>query len=303
MDDITSAGGNIALQAIGAALVRSLGGIWSGAGGMCRCPAHDDRTPSLSVRVGHSALLFKCFAGCSTGDVLRAVRRLYPAGVAPSPVSTRGTEPHRAATGERARLLWSRSVPIPGTAAERYLLGRGLTGPFTQLRFHARTPLAVRRGVTFRPAMIAAVRAGERIVAVQRTFLDSVAMGKARDLAPAHRMLGRPGTGAVRLAAAGAALGLAEGVETGLAAMQLLEIPVWTLLGTERSAIVKIPETVDRLVLLFDNDAAGRRGAARAIEAHARPGRVVETRWPPPGFNDWNDILLEEVEGAEGGRG
>src|SRR3546814_11824591 len=42
---------------------------------MCCCPAHDDRTPSLSVRVGETRLLFKCFAGCDISDVLRALRR------------------------------------------------------------------------------------------------------------------------------------------------------------------------------------------------------------------------------------
>src|SRR3546814_1361598 len=42
---------------------------------MCCCPAHDDRTPSLSVRIGETRLLFKCFAGCDISDVLRALRR------------------------------------------------------------------------------------------------------------------------------------------------------------------------------------------------------------------------------------
>jgi hypothetical protein len=59
------------LEAQADILVRRLGGIWSPDGAMCRCPAHDDRTPSLSVRVGERALLFKCFAGCDTLDVIR----------------------------------------------------------------------------------------------------------------------------------------------------------------------------------------------------------------------------------------
>jgi hypothetical protein len=33
------------------ALVEKLNGRWSNRGGRCRCPAHTDRTPSLSVRV------------------------------------------------------------------------------------------------------------------------------------------------------------------------------------------------------------------------------------------------------------
>lgn len=41
---------------------------------MARCPAHEDRTPSLSIReADDSRVLVNCFAGCATGDVLAAV--------------------------------------------------------------------------------------------------------------------------------------------------------------------------------------------------------------------------------------
>src|SRR3546814_10575966 len=63
------------LEVAGAVLVRRFGGTWSGDSGMCRCPAHADKTPSLSVRIGETRLLFKCFAGCDISDVLRALRR------------------------------------------------------------------------------------------------------------------------------------------------------------------------------------------------------------------------------------
>jgi hypothetical protein len=48
-------------------------------GGNWQCPAHDDRTPSLSVTdsvdldTGHSTVLVHCHAGCGTGDVLDAL--------------------------------------------------------------------------------------------------------------------------------------------------------------------------------------------------------------------------------------
>ena len=38
---------------------------------MCCCPAHADRTPSLSVTIGKRAILLHCFAGCANEDVLR----------------------------------------------------------------------------------------------------------------------------------------------------------------------------------------------------------------------------------------
>lgn len=41
---------------------------------MCRCPAHDDRTASLSVREGEGGkILLHCMAGCSTSAVLEAM--------------------------------------------------------------------------------------------------------------------------------------------------------------------------------------------------------------------------------------
>jgi len=48
-----------------------------------RCPAHDDRSPSLSVKQSdNGAVLIHCFAGCAPSEVLAAVGMefsdLYP---------------------------------------------------------------------------------------------------------------------------------------------------------------------------------------------------------------------------------
>jgi hypothetical protein len=40
---------------------------------MVRCPAHDDRRPSLSVEHTDDRVLLHCFAGCETADVLEAL--------------------------------------------------------------------------------------------------------------------------------------------------------------------------------------------------------------------------------------
>lgn len=53
--------------------------------GMCRCPAHDDRTPSLSWRISSSGkLLLSCMAGCTPQAILQAIglnfRDLFPDG-------------------------------------------------------------------------------------------------------------------------------------------------------------------------------------------------------------------------------
>ena len=51
-----------------------LGGKPKGNGFLCPCPAHDDRTPSLSVDDGENGPLVKCMAGCSQEDVIEALR-------------------------------------------------------------------------------------------------------------------------------------------------------------------------------------------------------------------------------------
>jgi putative DNA primase/helicase len=41
---------------------------------MARCPAHTDKTPSLSIgETDNGAVLLHCHAGCDTGDVLSAI--------------------------------------------------------------------------------------------------------------------------------------------------------------------------------------------------------------------------------------
>lgn len=48
---------------------RSSGNSW-----VACCPAHEDRTPSLTIRdAGDGRILIHCFSGCNTEDVLGAV--------------------------------------------------------------------------------------------------------------------------------------------------------------------------------------------------------------------------------------
>lgn len=53
----------------------------SSRGYQARCPAHDDRTPSLSVRDGERGILVKCWAGCEltaiTGKLGIEVKDLF----------------------------------------------------------------------------------------------------------------------------------------------------------------------------------------------------------------------------------
>lgn len=51
----------------------------SGRGWTARCPAHEDRTPSLSItEATDGKVLVKCWAGCSTEAVLAALGLRWP---------------------------------------------------------------------------------------------------------------------------------------------------------------------------------------------------------------------------------
>lgn len=281
----------------GRLLVERLGGRWGANGGLCRCPAHDDRTPSLSIRVGRTRLLFHCFAGCDPADVLRALQArgvLTPkAGERRSGPAVRGAD----RLGGAARRIWSEARPIAGTPARDYLAGRGLRSDSGELRYHPRTPHGSFPMTQYRPAMIAAVRDESGVVAIHRTFIDPA----ARCLAPLEQPkcgLGRFGCGAVRLGGSGPVVGLAEGVETALSAAALFGHPCWATLGTERFRLVALPSGVERLLLFLDRDSGGRRAEALARAAFA-DSVGIEVHYAPRPGEDWNDELRRRL----GGRG
>ena len=97
------------------------------------CPAHDDTSPSLSLRDGDRGLMVHCFAGCAPADIYGAIRRrnhnLLEAGkTAPDPANSSSEYERR--QRDKAGWLWSQRKRITGTVAERYLRqARGYPGP------------------------------------------------------------------------------------------------------------------------------------------------------------------------------
>ena len=278
----------------GRRIVEALGGDWSLRGGMARCPAHADATPSLSIRPGKTRLLFHCFAGCPNDAVLKELVRLR---LSPGPCYPETLTSVPPPDFQRAALrLWGDARPVRGTLAETYLRSRGIypvEDTANALRFHPRTPFGRKPHTVFAPALIAAVSNDSELVAVQRIFLGRDGF-VSRNILPPKRGLGVPGTGAVRLGNPHTVLGLAEGVETGLSAMRLFDIPCWATLGAGRIGQIAVPASVEKLVLFLDNDLAGRRAEQRAREIYA--GRFeIDPRYPKTRNHDWNDVLRTSV--------
>lgn len=266
-------------------IVEKLGGIWRGTHGECRCPAHDDGSPSLSVRLGDTAILFHCFAGCTTIEVLKALqrRKLHDRAAVSMPEAS----PKRDMSALALR-LWKASQPIAGTLAEEYLLARGLSGPFPKsLRFNPATIHGSGPSKRTMPAMIAAVENDLGVVAVQRTFLDPDNV-LHNPMSKPKVSLGLLGTAAIRLAPATDELGFAEGIEDALSAMEWFGTPTWALGGVERLAFVAIPAGVRRIIVYGDRGRAADQLLAKARNYLTANGRELVSRVPAH-HDDWND--------------
>lgn len=103
---------------------------------MARCPAHDDRNPSLSIKEGdNGAVLLKCFAGCETADVVAAMGLEMSALFPPKDSASRGNSVvHRNFTrppGERPERLppIREDQPCEGPALERVPLANVMATP------------------------------------------------------------------------------------------------------------------------------------------------------------------------------
>jgi putative DNA primase/helicase len=292
---MASGGRRLSVEQEGRRLVEILGGRWGPNGGMCRCPAHDDRTPSLSVRPGSVRLLLHCFAGCDASAVLRALEaeRLLEPAAAEAPIFPQpGHERNRAALR-----IWEEAGSIAGTLAEAYLTSRGLAAASTELRYHPRAAYGPSPFTKFQPALIAAVRDDNGLVAIHRTFIDRQGHGLAA-LASPRRALGRFGRGAVRLGGSATRLGLAEGIETALSATALFDVRCWATLGTERFGLVALPADVRELVLFLDHDGGGRRAERLAREAFAHVPHI-ESHVPDRPGDDWNDVLRASIPATD----
>ncbi len=289
-------------------LVTALGGHWHGSYGTARCPAHDDREPSLSVRDGvDGEPVVNCFAGCGwrdIKDVLRA-RGLLPErsnNQAPQPrryqtppkaLERRPDDAEQQQRTEFALQKWREAVALTDSPAEVYLRERGLKpGPdgwAASLRYHP----TLKHGFTglLLPALIAAVTIwpDRNVVGIHRTFLRADGRGKAPVTKP-KMMLGRCGGGAVRLAPAWPELVLSEGLETGLSVQQSTGKPAWAALSTAGLKAVRLPPEVETVIIAADGDKPGEEAAQEAARRFVAEGRTAKIARPPVGM-DFNDLL------------
>ncbi|MBC2653564.1 DUF7146 domain-containing protein [Novosphingobium aerophilum] len=264
-------------------LVRRLEGTWHAETAMCRCPAHADRTPSLSIRQGDRSILVTCHAGCDSRDVLRALARIAEI---PRSSSEHVHRPRLRVSTAHLR-IWREGQAIESTLAERYVRDvRRIRGELEDLRYHPRCPRGQGQSALFEPALIVGMRKAGEVAAIQRIFLDPLTARYTEKRVLGHALGAAWTNGAPRRV-----IGLCEGFETAAAYTSLTGIKAWATMGARRFHQAEIPVGVETLILLPDNDPEGQRARHRAAEVYARPGLTIETERPPRGLNDWADVL------------
>jgi hypothetical protein len=254
---------------------------------LVKCPAHEDDSPSLSLRDGNRGLVVHCFAGCRPADVYFAIRHrvgelLEPGRTAPEPA--KGSSEYERRQHDKARWLWSQRRPIAGSSAEKYLREvRGISCPLPPTLGFLRPSKPEHH-----PAMIAAFALVDEpepgqlgkprdVDAIHLTLLKADGSGKA-DVEPNKIMVGSPGKRPIVLAPPNDLLALAvtEGIEDALTVHQAIGLGAWAAGAADRMPKIAdmLPSYIESIsIYLHAGDKAGRDGAQALADALDRRNR------------------------------
>ncbi|MBB4326967.1 toprim domain-containing protein [Rhizobium leguminosarum] len=284
-------------------LTAALSGFWSGTSGMAKCPAHDDRSPSLSIRDGYHKVLVKCHAGCEQEDVIAALqdRRLWPSrdrkpGSSGSWPSLHSSKPRgdgdEVGRIDLVRRLWREAKDPRVNPVLAYLNYRGLP-PLSDdqlpiFRYHPNCPFSAGcvptlicrfspiendPGPNVEPTAILRIRL-DRYHGDRRKLCLGPSRGQVIKL---YRDVSLGGVGIV------------EGVEKGLALSACDWRPIWCTSGVSIMRSFPLLAGVEAISVFCDRDEPGRAAALTCAGRWHDAGREARILQPPSPFSDWDD--------------
>jgi hypothetical protein len=283
-----------------AELAEHIGAKRAGRQYVCRCPAHEDRAPSLIFFDGRQCIQFRCQAGCHPLEVIAAFRASGQLEPVHSPVN--GKRPSfNADERQRALSIFAEAMPLTGTPAEDYLIITRRIDPWwlptsalNDLRYHPHCPRGEGAGGSRghrQPALIALmrdVRSG-RPAGIHRRYLNGIKPdGKPFTYGPVSGA-------AIMLTPMREAfvdgicphLQIAEGLETALAVMLKFGGLVWATGSASNLRNFPILPGLQRLTVRADNDVGAGQRAAEAVVA--RYGAAADWTMPTVLDTDYAD--------------
>jgi putative DNA primase/helicase len=190
-----------------------------------------------------------------------------------------------------ARSIWQSTKPAKGTVVEQYLVEtRKLELPDSEaIRFHPR--LRVTHTDKYAPAMVSIMTdiTTDDFTGVHRTFLTDD--GKKIS----NAVLGRARGSAIKLdRAEGQGLGIAEGIETAIAA-RFLYRPIWSVISAGGMQHFPVLAAIDHLEIFADNDLNGvGEAAARECLDRWEASAEVSIAMPPRKGSDIADFIADK---------
>lgn len=265
-----------------------------GSGWVDLCPAHDDRSPSLSINIAADGkLLLHCFVGCTFESIVasaglsgsQAVRSVTRSDLEQINQQQLEEAQRKAAYCKK---LWQQGRPLKNTLSQSYLASRGIDHWSNSQRHHS--GLIYPNTGERLPVLLTAIQRSGQLVGLHRTYLNPD--GTKRD----KLMLGKCKGGAAHLIGTSGPLIVAEGIETALSLPALHhsdEGRYWSALSASGIKSLELPQTADQLVIAADGDVVGVAAAKELGERAARVGWDITLMKAPDG-KDWNDILMEQ---------